>query len=170
MDNNRAHLRKVSNLLVPWESYQNTPKTLNKLHREKCLPTEEVCVPILIHWPRNEWLLPVWTCLEYKHTCVIHLNCLYYHDKYDHAYKSKVSVCLSVCLCVCVCVRLSLIAYDAQQPGLDEAGGWVVGPVVELGDLFILPGFIAVREERRPLGVQSTDGLENSITISSFYW
>lgn len=51
------------------------------------------------------------------------------------------------------------LTYDAQQPHLGEGGGGVVGSVVELGHLVVLPGFIAVVEERRPLGVQGTNGL-----------
>lgn len=49
--------------------------------------------------------------------------------------------------------------YDTQQPHQGEAGGGIVGAIVELGHLVILPGLISVREESRSLGVQSTDGL-----------
>lgn len=49
--------------------------------------------------------------------------------------------------------------YHTQQPHHGEAGGGVVGAIVELWHLIILPGFISVWEERRPLGIQSTNGL-----------
>lgn len=38
----------------------------------------------------------------------------------------------------------AVVTYDAQQPHLGEAGGGVVGAVVELGHLVVLPGFKAV--------------------------
>lgn len=65
--------------------------------------------------------------------------------------------------------------YNTQQPHQGEAGGGIVGAIVELGHLIILPGLISVREESRSLGVQSTDGLGGGLKVkkqaeTSFNW
>lgn len=37
-----------------------------------------------------------------------------------------------------------LCTYHAQQPHQGEAGGGIVGAIVELGDLIVLPGLVSV--------------------------
>lgn len=54
--------------------------------------------------------------------------------------------------------------YDAQKPHEGEAGGGVMGSVVELGHLVILPSLKSVREEGCSLWVQSTDGLRGEVS------
>lgn len=49
--------------------------------------------------------------------------------------------------------------YDAQQPHEGEAGGGIMGTIVELRHLLILPRLKSVRKEGCSLWVQSTDGL-----------
>lgn len=49
--------------------------------------------------------------------------------------------------------------YDAQKPHEGEAGGGIMGSIVELGHLVILPSLKSVRKESCSLRVQSTDGL-----------
>lgn len=49
--------------------------------------------------------------------------------------------------------------HHAQQPHEGEAGGGIVGPVVELRHLIVLPGLKSVRKESCSLWVQGTDGL-----------
>lgn len=53
----------------------------------------------------------------------------------------------------------AVCTYDAKQPHEGEAGGGVVGAIVELGHLIVLPGVVSFREESRPLWVQSADRL-----------
>lgn len=57
------------------------------------------------------------------------------------------------------CSAVNSCTYDAKQPHEGEAGGGVVGAVVELGHLVVLPRVVSLREERRPLWVQSADRL-----------
>lgn len=59
-------------------------------------------------------------------------------------------------------ITVTICTYDAKQPHEGEAGGGVVGAVVEFGHLIVLPGVMSVREERRPLWVQSADRLRRA--------
>lgn len=59
-------------------------------------------------------------------------------------------------------ITVTICTYDAKQPHEGEAGGGVVGAVVEFGHLIVLPGVVPVREERRPLWVQSADRLRRA--------
>lgn len=59
-------------------------------------------------------------------------------------------------------ITVTICTYDAKQPHEGEAGGGVVGAVVEFGHLVVLPGVVSVREERRPLWVQSADRLRRA--------
>lgn len=57
------------------------------------------------------------------------------------------------------CSTVTICTYDAKQPHEGEAGGGVVGAVVEFGHLIVLPGVVSFREKSCPLWVQSADRL-----------
>lgn len=44
-----------------------------------------------------------------------------------------------------------------------------MGAIVELRHLIVLPGLVSVWKERRPLGVQSTDGLRRNVNIKHIF-